>query len=364
MNGPSRQIRLSALKDRKVSFSARDVDRSELFQRISNGNVIPIIGNSVQFEQIFGSPPADGENDAGSASVNEQLAEIWAQNIGYPLADTFDLARVALYNRVISDDGEHAKRRYLSFLKTALLDMFGQDPQAAGLVEELRTRINALSFADIVQELGAVIYPTPQEDPLRMLASLNLPIYVTTSYFDFMERAIIAQGRTPRTQVCFWSGKESNVAPEHVPDPNFVPSRDQPLVYHLFGLEKYPSTMVLSEDDYLAFLVEVARNPVIPTYLSGELSSKSLILFGYNLHDWDFRVVFRGVVKPGLTVLRSFGLILQINPDRGGMGKQEDAQNYLKEYFQEADFKVEWGVVEQYIQNLWKEWSQWSRGQA
>ena len=369
MNRPNRLAMLTALKDKKTSFSARGVDRSEIFQRISDGNVIPIVGNSVQFEQIFGSPTADSKSKAGSASINEQLAEIWAQEVGYPLTDTFDLARVALYNRVISDDSEHAKRRYLTFLKTTLLDMFGQDPEAAGIVDDLRTRINALSFADIVQELGATAYPTLDEDPLRLLARLNLPIYVTTSYFDFLERAIIAEGRTPHTQVCFWSGDELNVAPEHRYDSKLEPSQAQPLVYHLFGLEKYPRTMVLSEDDYLAFLVEVTRapnqtNPVIPLYMSEAFRSKSLILFGYQPHDWDFRVVFRGVVKPGLTALRSFGLILQINPEQDSMGKQEEAQNYLKEYFQEADFKVEWGNVEQYVQNLWKEWSQWTRGQA
>ena len=260
-------------------------------------------------------------------------------------------------------------RRFLIFLKTALLDMFAQDPEVAGAVDELRTRVNMLSFADIVQELGVIAYATPDEDPLRLLARLNLPVYVTTSYFDFLERAIIAEGRTPRTQVCFWSGEDVNIAPEHHYDPNLIPSQTQPLVYHLFGLEKYPRTMVLSEDDYMAFLVEVTRapnptSPVIPLYLAEAFRSKSLILLGYRLHDWDFRVIFRGVVKPGLTALRSFGLILQVNPSQDGMGRQEQAQSYLKEYFQEADFKVEWGNVEQYIQNVWKEWSQWARGRA
>ncbi len=141
-------------------------------------------------------------------------------------------------------------------------------------------------------------------------------------------------------------------------------------MYHLYGYEKYPRTLVLSEDDYMTFLVEVSKGPdvhkpVIPLYLADALRSMSLILMGYCLDDWDFRVLYRGIVKPGITSLRPFGLIVQLEPGKSGLaGNAVEATNYLKEFFEDADFKVEWGDPYNYMHNLYKEWSKWAQGQA
>ncbi len=363
-NRPSRGSLLEALKQ-KNKAQGDQVDRSEIFQRIRDGKVIPIIGNSVRFDQIFSTLVAEDPTEP----VDEALARTWADLIGYPLKDNFDLARVALYNHVQSDDPEHAKRKYLNFLKQILIELGKSDESVAEVALELEAQLNEMSFADIASDLGYPGYSSPDLDSLRLLARLNLPIYVTTSYFDFLERAIIIEGRTPRTQICFWSGDESNILPDHRIDPNFIPSATNPVVYHLFGFEKYPRTLVLSEDDYLAFLAEATKGPdvhkpVIPLYLADALRSMSLILLGYNLHDWDFRVLFRGVIKPGLTSLRSFGLIVQLEPGKIGLaGNPAEANNYLKEYFEDADFKVVWGESEIYLNDLWKEWSKWVQGQ-
>jgi hypothetical protein len=364
LNRPSRGSLLEALKQ-KNKAQGDQVDRSEIFARVRDGKVIPIIGGSVHFDQVFKLLVAEDISEP----VDEALARTWADLIGYPLKDTFDLARVALYNHVQSDDPEHARRKYLTFLKQILVELGKSDESVSDVAFELEKQVNEMSLSGIANDLGYPAYPSPEQDPLRLLARLNLPIYVTTSYFDFLERAIITEGRTPRTQVCFWSGDETNVLPEHLPDPNFRPTPATPLVYHLFGFEKYPRTMVLSEDDYLAFLAETTKGPdvhkpVIPLYLADALRSMSLILLGYHLHDWDFRVLFRGIIKPGLTTLRSFGLVVQLEPGKIGMaGNPEEANRYLKEYFEDADFKVVWGESETYLHDLWKEWTKWVQGQ-
>ena len=364
LNRPSRGSLLEALKQ-KNKAQGDQVDRSEIFQRVRDGKVIPIISNSIAFEKIFSL-----SSDSPEEPVDHFIARTWAELIGYPLKDDFDLARVALYNRVKSRDPEQAKRQYITFLKQILVELGKADEKTADAALEMENQLNELTLTDIANDLGYPAYPDPDHDPLRLLARLNLPIYVTTSYFDFLERAIIAEGRTPLTQVCFWSGDETSVLPEHRTDPNFVPTPQTPLVYHLYGLEKYPRTLVLSEDDYLAFLVEATKGPdvhkpVIQLYLADALRSMSLILLGYKLDDWDFRVLYRGIVKPGLTSLRSFGLIVQLEPGKSGLaGNPDEANNYLKEYFEDADFKVEWGDSYDYMDNLWKEWSKWAQGQA
>jgi hypothetical protein len=351
-----------------------DIDREEIFRRIKEGKVIPIISNSIWAEKTFLL------NDPGSRfSIDGQLSQFWAELIEYPLGDGFDLARVALFNRVNSSDPEHAKRKYLDFLKETLLDLTesDEDKEVAAKVPELRTQINELSLTEIAQELRYPRYPSPDLDPVRLLARMNLPIYVTTSYFDFIERAIRAEGRTPRSQVCFWSGEETGISPEHQFNDKFVPSRETPLVYHLFGLEKYPRTMVLSEDDYLEFLVNISRvinvhRPLLPLSLGDALRSNSLILLGYRLYDWEFRVLFRGILKRDQASLRSFGLVLQLDASKAvSMNNEDDTRaqrqakylRYLNEYFRDSDFKVDWGDADTFVQSLWNSYHKWSKGQ-
>jgi hypothetical protein len=195
------------------------------------------------------------------------------------------------------------------------------------LARDLRSQVDAFDFSDIAHQLDYPYFADARtEDPLRLLAKLPLSVYVTTSYYDFMERALDSEGRHPRTQICFLFGEPSNVAPEHRPDPDIVLTPERPLVYHLHGFERYPESLVLSEDDYLGFLARVSEEgkdtkmPFVPLYLSDALAVSSLILLGYRLHDWDFRVLFRGIIraKKGAEMYRSaqgkFGLAIQLDP--------------------------------------------------
>jgi hypothetical protein len=43
-------------------------------------------------------------------------------------------------------------------------------------------------------------------------------------------------------------------------DENHRPSPTEPLVYHLHGFDQVPPSLVLSEDDYLEFLVAIPRD--------------------------------------------------------------------------------------------------------
>ena len=371
---------LSDLLSSKVKTHDRGENTfwSELNRRIREGTVIPVVSDSVRSESIFhlgttNEGPADEAVDASSsqmyATTQNELARIWSGQIGYPLPDNHEMARVAQYNRSISDDAEHAKAGYIEFLKNTLLalaELQGVDPE---LLEELRIKANSSSFSDLVRELDYPQIPEGQIDPLRILARLPLPIYVTTSYHDYLERALEAEGKAPRTQVCFWVGELLNVAPEHETDYNFQPSPECPLVYHLLGHERYPASMAISEDDYLDFLVKVSqdsdsRNPVIPLYLREALAVSSLILLGYRVEDWDFRVLFRGIVNTQQNSLRWFSLIIQLTPDQQyNLDNVEQARRYLENYFGPLRFKVEWGNADKFLQRLWQEWQKWRQGQ-
>jgi hypothetical protein len=371
---------------------------------------LPILGGSIRLKRIFGlehvdvqatgndaQPAGDsagtapertrGEDQAAAGQAEDSntepesqilmdLSELWAEKLGYPLQESRNLAGVAQYNKVISKDSQQEKTRFLDFLKDSILELAQTyDPSVQDLVPKLRLehRSNNLSFADIVTELDYPRY-TDRIDPLRILARFRLPIYVTTSCFDFVERALKAEGaRNVRTQFCLWNMDEDQVAPEFRPDPGYVPTRDEPLVYHLFGLEKCPQSLVLSEDDYLDFVLALAKDVdtekrLIPLQLRRQLEESSLLLMGFRLADWEFRVLFRGLINllhGGLREAnKSYSIAIQLDPrHQEPVSDEAGARLYLQQYFEKSRFQVVWTSTDQYIQSLWTYWDGRRKGQ-
>ena len=345
-----------------------------IMPRISQGFVIPIMSNSLRIEQIFREekqiPDQSAEtsqSEAEDLTVEEQLTEEWANFIGYPMPDIHNLARVAQYFLVEQKDNLSARAKYLEFLKTFLLTITQDDEDYKDLASKLLMQVQEQHFSEIARLLDYPRFPEGVEDPLRLLARLPLPIYITTSYYDFLERALEAENKKPRTQVCFWSGARSSARTEHWYDPDYEPIPQEPIVYHLYGLEDYPQTLVLSEDDFINFLVSVVedtdtQNPIVPLKLRGKLAEQTLLLLGYQLRDWDFRVLFRFIAKfrkEDLSPPR--GMIIQLKRDKKRTGNLEKSLQYLNRYFDKRQFDVEWSEAESFVQELWAKWNEYNR---
>ncbi len=359
------RLKARAAKRRKQS---QDTEQAgfwpELCRRIDVGQVIPIIGNSVFNELIFDL--GDDDETLYSRSIEERLTDVWAEEIQYPLPEQHWLPRVALFDRVInSTDDRASKVRYLNWLKDTLLFLAEDDNTIdEETIDELRDDLDQQSFSDIAVELG---YPrSGKNNSLQQLAELKLPIYITTSPFDFLERALKANHRNPRTQICFWSEEPTTYLDEtHKMDYDFKPTAENPMVFHLFGLETYPESMVLNEDDYLDFLAIISKdikqkNPLIPVYLRKAITKSSLILLGYRLRNWDFRVMFRGLINATPSSLRRFNLAIQLEPHQKIPAvSAEQIRKYLEKYFVDSDFTVEWSTPHEFVATLWKEWNRW-----
>ncbi len=363
MTKPDRASALEAalLDQRETMGETEDQKWTTLVRRVANKNVIPIISNSFRNDRIFEEPSGLPQN------VNQIISRAWAARLKYPLPDKHQLERVANYNRVKwAKDDEEAKTNYLTFLKEVLLLWASRDEKAKNLVGSLRKRIGNLSFADLVDELEFPKFKPNENDPLMTLAQLPVKIFITTSYYDFLERALITKNKSPKTQICFWSGAIPNVADEHRTDYRYKPTVDQPLVFHIHGFEQYPRSIVISEDDHLDFLVKISQdtdttNPIIPLYIREALASESLILLGYRLHEWDFRSLFRGVINARHNKLRLESIVLQVDPDDYSQEDQIDpidAKNYLNKYFEPTSFRVVWQKVGCFIDELWKRYDQ------
>ena len=233
-----------------------------------------------------------------------------------------------------------------------------QTADQGAFLDTLADELFDLTFSEVASRLGYPRYENELENPLRILAELPLPIYLTTNYATYMENALKTANREPRTEICYWHDDlEADVTSVFEQDPDYHPSVEEPLVYHLHGLDAYASSLVLTEDDYLEFLVKVSQDPdAIPKRVAQALADSSLLLLGYNLYDWDFRVIFRGLITSKRASRRLLSMSIQLSPDQVGIRDFEEAQNYLEQYFDKANFDIYWNDTQSFTRELWEQW--------
>jgi hypothetical protein len=79
------------------------------------------------------------------------------------------------------------------------------------------------------------------------------------------------------------------------------------------------------------------------------------------LQDWDFRILFRGVLNAGEAPLRRLSLAIQLDPSRQkGIDNEAAARHYLEKYFK-PPFKVEWETALNAVNKLTEAWQRWQR---
>lgn len=280
-----------------------------LLQRIADGNCTPLLGP---------------ELCAGIIPTRNETAASWASEHDYPLADNQDAARVAQYLAVQYDP------------------IFPK--------EEIQKQLEGVAALDY-DKAG---------QPHSALAALQLPIYLTTNYDDFMVQALKHHKKDPRREICRWNEELRSSQPSLL-DSGYEPTPANPLVYHLHGHYETPESLVLTEDDYLDFLVNISSPEFqLPPRIQRALAGASLLFVGYNPTDWDFRVLFRGLVAATESSLRRISVTVQCPPVPGGTpaAAQEKVQKYLDAYFSKTDtrMRVYWGTVEQFIGELSQRW--------
>ena len=316
-----------------------------LTTRIRSGKFVPIISNRIFFP-------------------NEQkLITAWADEIEYPYPEqhALNLASVAQYHSVSEEDELAAKEDFLLFSKEQLLDH--EQTKANGkadFFETLADELEEISLSETAARLNYPQFENEFENPLVILASLPLPIYITTSYYDLIEQALRKAGKKPRTEICYWKDQFNDIPSVFEEDPDYQPSEEEPLVYHFHGIDGYPSSLVLTEDDYLDFLVQVSMfRDTVPARVRQALVDSSLLLLGYLLDDWDFKVMYRGLINPARASLRILNLAIQISPeDEAKYGENsEEVQDYLEQYFEKDGFSIYWGTPQAFTQELWQEWA-------
>lgn len=212
-----------------------------------------------------------------------------------------------------------------------------------------------------------------RNQPHAILASLPIPVYLTTNYDKYMERALEEHGRPPMSQICRWNSglklryKDSTTDRE--------PTVGNPVVYHLHGSVEDHNTFVLTEDDYLDFMVNARRfdgesdpaQRVIPPGVDELIALNSLMFVGYGLKDWNLRVLLRTLVQSADKSAQKLSVSVQLEPDDGvveAVGKPA-AIKYLTKYFEGLRIVVYWGTLDSFLAELkdrWKAWQESSEG--
>jgi hypothetical protein len=295
----------------------KETDWMLLLGRIREGKCTPFLGAGACY---------------GTLPLGSKIAEDWARKEEFPFEDCADLVKVAQFLS-IKYDAIHPKDR---------------------LIEQFRN----IAPPDFTEPF----------EPHRVLADLPLPIYITTNYDDFLFRALSQtkygnENKKPVREVCKWNqqlreragtrhrrGKLSGRLEGNV---------ETPIIFHLHGHTQQAESMVLTEDDYLDFLINLARDDdLLPPRIQEAFASTSLLFVGYSLNDWNFRVLFRSVVGYLEKSLQRAHISVQLAPVKTNASEDErrNAEDYLNRYFDNLNIRVYWGTAREFARELREHW--------
>jgi CHAT domain/SIR2-like domain len=197
-------------------------------------------------------------------------------------------------------------------------------------------------------------------DPHLLLAQLPFPLYVTTSPDDQLRRALVAEKRRPRVLLFPWHEhpEKDKAWPKELIEleANYEPTPEEPLIYHLFGRSDLLHSLVLTEDDYFAFLTGVpGAMQKLPPVVKAALTTSALIFLGFHVDGWDFRVLLRSILSLGgrTRLNENFPHVAaQVAPEEGRLLDTERARDYLQKAFGQVDLTIYWGSVDDFMRDL------------
>lgn len=358
-----RALSVDGVVDRAVA-AARGGVREEpdwwmptLFSRLRSGRTYYRPEFDEQGDYTFGALVSKIEDRActpvlGSGMADrllpsrQALARLWADRWQMPIAEHArgDLAKVAQFmrTRTAPDTPKTELRRYVI---AEFRERWGDR-----LPEEL---YRPEQLPALLREIARRQREKDGNDPYPMVASLDLPVYVTTSWTGLLEDALKEAGRQPIVRSFAWHRNRDLESPLNF-DPN---DRDHPLVYHLFGQVEDLESLVLSEDDYFAWMTAWIRRPyLIPDPVRAALTSRSLMFLGYRLDDWEFRVLSQSIKSfPGSSRLGSYVHVgVQLSPEDNEDIEPEAAQEYLESSFNQERMRLNiyWGESHRFLTEL------------
>src|SRR5262249_50672074 len=173
-------------------------------------------------------------------------------------------------------------------------------------------------------------------------------------------QALLKADRDAKREVCRWNRLISGT--ESIFDNGFNPTVAAPVVFHFHGTGDDLDSLVLTEDDYFEFLINVSRDhDLIPPRVEKAMTGSSLLLLGYRLDDWDFRVMFHLLASYLEISTSRTHVAVQVAPveDQAPAEQKQKAQDFLNLYFErykKLDIRIYWGTCQEFVVDLKKRW--------
>jgi len=295
----------------------------------------------------------------GLLGATHEIARRWAETYNFPMAldEREALPQVAQFLAV--NQGAYFLRQELAdSLRRELLRRFG---------DELGPDQQSAPLKELINVVNTLRQKREPAEPHWVLAQLPLPVFITINPDDLLVQALRRVGKDPQVAMCPWNEELESVPTIFDEDPTYQPTPERPLVYYLFGQLDVPHSVVLTEDDYFKYLIGVTSNKeLIPTVVRRGLADSALLFLGFQMDDWNFRVLFRSIVgQEGSKRRRGYPHVAaQVDPEEGRIVEPERARQYLDSYFKGEDISIYWGTTEDFTAELWAQWSTQAGGRS
>lgn len=287
-----------------------------------------------------------------------EIAVAWSREFNYPLRphEVDSLPQVAQFLATKYRGKEY--RALEQYLKSNLAKRY---PDELAEYSKDLEKANLDAMVDVIGEINRRSNPY---DPYKLLASLPLKVYITTNANNLLAAALEAQDRPPEVIICPWNDFIIQKELYLVKDPEYWPTVEHPLIFHMFGRLDERKSMVLTEDDYFDYLIGMSRNKsLIHASVLKTWAASALLFMGFQIDDWEFRVVFRSILaQAGGALLGEYSHIaVQLEPNVELFLKPADARDYLETYFSKnyyskvptmAVFNLYWGNVDDFLREL------------
>jgi hypothetical protein len=181
--------------------------------------------------------------------------------------------------RELEDDGQRPEGTTLAAIAQQYEDTDGFGPSSLRATAERFFR-------------SGVCRPSPVH---VKLATLPFSLIVTTCQDELMIQALTAAGKAPTAQ-------RYNLRGDKLDNPEFMltNSPQSPVVFRLFGDAADPSSLVLSENDVLDFLIAfVSERPPVPNSLLRALKrvGQSFLFVGFGIRQWELRLLLKLLLR-------------------------------------------------------------------
>jgi hypothetical protein len=312
-----------------------DLPWNTICSYIARGNFVPVLGPDLPAPIVGGS---------------EDLARTLADGQGFPLApwDGADLAKVAQFIFTRSN---------IEPLRQA--------------VQDARMNVSRANFPDLVKQgldgrpLLQQIVVNAMKDPdnaYSILTSKDLAagLYITTTADSIIQLALRnAAGCDPNDANCgpvelFTDWRDERVIG---PTPQLDPSR--PAIFYAYGKSQaaFASTWVLTEDDYLDYVIRTSKFPW-PDAVTSKIAQSVLLFLGFRIEDLGFRILLRMILQlEGANLILSRDHIcVQVNPEENTLADAIRAKRYFEKCFTaHPKIDIYWGTAQEFLVDLNRE---------